>query len=119
MFQRRQHQKVKAEPTEPSFSTVIDSYNQTVKSNNNDELLPKVRLTTHHPRYKKSSSVKHYLSRSEDPLIPETSQVHHTMYMQRRPKSASPHGNKRRVILEHTNITEIVYDSSENLKGND
>lgn len=35
--------------------------------------------------------------------------------MERRPKSASPHGNKRRVVLEHTNITEIVYDSSDNL----
>lgn len=34
--------------------------------------------------------------------------------MERRPKSLSPHSS-RRVVLEHTNITEIVYDSNEKL----
>lgn len=36
--------------------------------------------------------------------------------MERRPKSLSPHSN-RRVILEHTNITEIVYDSKDSLSA--
>jgi hypothetical protein len=108
----RRHQS-----TGPSSSNIIDIYNNSVKSTNQDvELFPKVRVTSHHPRYKKTSNVKYLLSKSQDSLTAENSQVHHTMYM-RRPKSASPHGNKRQVVLQHTNITEIVYDSSDNIKG--
>lgn len=109
----RRHQS-----TGPSSSNIVDSYNKSVKSHNKDvELFPKVRVTSHHPRYKQTSNANNMLSKSQEPLMAESSQVHHTMFMDRRPKSASPHGNKRRVVLQHTNITEVVYDSCDNLKG--
>lgn len=116
-----QHQKL---PNKQSSSliNIIDSYNKSVSNDTSKTddskdpefqgtaLFPKVRIVSHH-RYKKFNTE---LSRSEDPLLSNVTQVHHTLCMKRRPKSASPHAN-RKVILEHTDITEIVYGDNDSL----
>jgi hypothetical protein len=110
IYQRRHQRLSNKVKNDPSASNIIDSYNKSV--NGGKEVFPDVRVTSHH-RYIKSKFTK-----SEDPLLADTSQVHHKMYMERRPKSLSPHSN-RRIVLEHTNITEIVYDSKESLSAED
>jgi hypothetical protein len=69
IYQRRHQRPTQKAKSGQSVASIIDSYNKKVKDQSGKEVFPDVRVTSHH-RY-----VKPKLTRSEDPLMADTSQV--------------------------------------------
>uniref|UniRef100_A0A1I7RMJ8 Aminotran_1_2 domain-containing protein n=1 Tax=Bursaphelenchus xylophilus TaxID=6326 RepID=A0A1I7RMJ8_BURXY len=79
------------------FASVIEDYNYNIKKKRT--LSPEISVTTHNVPYPRQ----------------KVHQVHHDVYLERRPGRYYSTERVGSVVVEHTNITEVVHDRSDKM----